>query len=159
MVQYHCIKCDKIFNQKGHYNYHINRKRPCESKEKEKNIESKMNPIESKMNPIESENTKFKKYICAYCNSSFSTNSNMSKHIKICKTKKRQDDQKEDLLQKLIEKMAIIEQEMKKKDEEIKKVANLETELQKLKSENKKYVKKIGKQQNNNINTQNNIEN
>ena len=43
-------------------------------------------------------------------------------------------------------------EEMKKKDDEIKKVVNLETELQKLKSENKKYVQKIDKQQNN-INT------
>ena len=47
-------------------------------------------------------------------------------------------------------------EEMKKKDEEIRKVAILENELQKLKSENIKYAQKIDKQQN--INTQNNID-
>ena len=51
--------------------------------------------------------------------------------------------------------MAEMKEEMKKKDNEIKKVANLETELQKLKSENKKYIQKIDKQQNNNINNTN----
>ena len=120
-----------------------------------------MNPIESKKNPIESENisnnenNKIKKYLCQYCNSNFSTNSNMNKHINICKTKKQQDNQKEDLLQKLIKEMAEIKEEIKKKDEEIRKVAILENKLQKLKSENKKNIQKIGKQQNNNITTHN----
>src|SRR6187551_1375812 len=105
MVTYNCEKCNKIFNHKSDYIRHINRKTPCKSDKEDENnelklnpIESKLNPIESKINPIESkntsnnENTKIKRHLCIYCNSSFSTNSNMSKHIKICKTKKRQDE-------------------------------------------------------------------
>lgn len=29
MVNYSCSNCQKIFNQKGHYDYHMNRKTPC----------------------------------------------------------------------------------------------------------------------------------
>ncbi len=29
MVNYNCIKCNKVFKQKGHLTYHINKKRPC----------------------------------------------------------------------------------------------------------------------------------
>lgn len=29
MPEYVCQKCDKKFNQKSHYDYHINRKNPC----------------------------------------------------------------------------------------------------------------------------------
>ncbi len=28
-MKYTCLKCNKEFKQKGHYDYHINRKRSC----------------------------------------------------------------------------------------------------------------------------------
>jgi len=34
MVEYTCKKCQKIFKQKGHYTSHLNRKTPCVSEEK-----------------------------------------------------------------------------------------------------------------------------
>jgi hypothetical protein len=83
------------------------------------------------------------KYICIYCNVIFSTNSNMNKHVKIYKVKKQQDNDKEDLLQKLIEEMKKQSEKMDKMNEIIKQ--NNE-EISKLKTENIRYV------QNNNTN-------
>lgn len=34
MVEYTCKKCQKVFKQKGHYTNHVNRKTPCVSEEK-----------------------------------------------------------------------------------------------------------------------------
>jgi DNA (cytosine-5)-methyltransferase 1 len=34
MVEYTCKKCKKVFTQKGHYTNHVNRKTPCVSEEK-----------------------------------------------------------------------------------------------------------------------------
>ena len=48
--------------------------------------ESKMNPNESKMNPIK------KIYKCKYCFNTYSTNSNMCKHMKKCKHKPEDED-------------------------------------------------------------------
>ena len=56
--------------------------------------ESKMNPNESKMNPNESKN----EYKCKYCEKSYTTNSNLNKHLKSCKEKAKDDDQKDNLL-------------------------------------------------------------
>lgn len=33
MVKYSCLNCEKVFNQKGHYDSHINRKTPCKKDE------------------------------------------------------------------------------------------------------------------------------
>ena len=108
-----------------------------------------VNPNESKiqLNFLENKDDKLKKHQCIYCNTFFSTNSNMNKHINKCKTKKQQDNQKEDLLQKLIKDMAEMKEEIKKKDNH---VANLELKLHKI--ETGKTNIQIGKQQNNTLN-------
>ena len=76
--------------------------------------ESYLNPFESKMNPNESKN-KLTKFECIYCNKFYSTNSNLHKHLKICKEKKKSNEQnkitllekeKEELL-KTVEKLLI----------------------------------------------------
>ena len=91
MVEYYCNLCSYTTIYSTSYKKHLNSKKHLgkvkeqENKKKEdapKMIpnESKMNPIESKMNPNES----LKKYICQFCNKSYSTNSNLHKHLKKC---------------------------------------------------------------------------
>jgi hypothetical protein len=83
----------------------------------------------------------------------------MNKHLKICKTKKEQEKQKEDIVEKLIKEM----EEMK---QQIKQVDNLKLEVKKLKIENKQIksgttnIKTVENLQQNNIGKQiNNINN
>lgn len=77
MVLYNCEKCDKVFNRKSTYIYHINRKNPC--LQEYISINKRMNPNESK-------------HICVYCKKSFTTNSNMRKHEKRCIIKKNNSE-------------------------------------------------------------------
>jgi len=131
MVYYECQRCGYNTTLKGNIKHHLNRKYVCESilsdisiydmksiynlnlNEKNPN-DSKMNPIESKINPCESIN-ELNKYKCDYCCKFYSTNSNLHKHLKICKVKKKSNEQnkitllekeKEELL-KTVEKLLI----------------------------------------------------
>jgi len=144
MIEYKCTRCGKLFNKKSNYDCHINRKYPCKSNQLNKSDgiqnESKRIQNESKgiQNELKNGTIGSKKYKCLYCNINYSTNSNMNKHMKKCKIKIEQDNQKENLLQKLIDEMKKQNKEIAEMKEEIKKkdnhVANLEMELRKLKS-------------------------
>ena len=94
MVEYHCKLCSFKTIFTTNYKSHLKTKKHIDKEkiqtEQKKENESKMNPIESKMNPTES----LKKYICQFCNKSYSTNSNLHKHIK--KFHKNIQDQKEE---------------------------------------------------------------
>ena len=51
MVNYSCKNCQKVFTQKGHYNSHINRKRPCKKDNTiEALVEKKVQEVLSKKN-------------------------------------------------------------------------------------------------------------
>ena len=51
MVNYSCKTCQKVFTQKGHYNSHINRKRPCKKDNTiEALVEKKVQEVLSKTN-------------------------------------------------------------------------------------------------------------
>jgi len=86
MVKYICNTCNKIFDHKSTYNRHINRKFKCK-----KNIENKIE------NNVSAENSPFGMALpkleciddttCKYCLKSYSTNSNLNKHQKKCKSK------------------------------------------------------------------------
>lgn len=84
MVEYHCDLCSFKTSFTTNYKSHLKTKKHLgkvkEKEEQKKENESKMNPIESKMNPTES----LKKYFCQICNKSYSTNSNLHKHLKKC---------------------------------------------------------------------------
>ena len=170
MVEYICENCNKKYHNKYDYNRHLNRKIPCKSDRQENNKKHDVlqKPAELLQYPAKNELTDLAKELqCKYCNQMFTRKDNLHKHVsERCKIKKQQDNQKEDLLQKLIKETAEMKEEIKKNNQEIKKkdnqVANLETELNKLKSGTKTNVKQIGKQQKNNIiqnieNQQNNI--
>ena len=180
MVTYCCNKCNKVFNRKSNYDYHINKKKPCKNNEpndpnnsqcEPKNNDDIINtnlyqniPIHTTQLPhnttqlpqiitLIAQNNDLQQTVlikvknrCIYCKKEFSRLDSLNRHIsEYCKIKINQDNQKEDLLQKLVKEMAEIKEDMKRKDEEI----------SKLKLENKIYVQKIGKQQNNNTNIEN----
>ena len=65
MKQHTCELCHTIFNRKEHLIHHINKLRKC-------NIETD--------------------FECTWCSKSFSNNSNLSRHINICKVKCKQDE-------------------------------------------------------------------
>jgi len=66
---------------------HMNRKKPClKSIRKENHSESQMNHSESQIVPVESKSIVF---TCQYCSKTFSTNSNMNRHLRLyCKEHK-----------------------------------------------------------------------
>jgi len=169
MVEYKCNKCNKIFRRKSHYDYHINRKTPCKN---DKMTENNNNTIAAdnqqnaakchqvaadnqqnapKCQQFSSVEAQINDKQCQYCKKIFTRVSSLNVHLKNrCKIKKHQDEEKEDLLQKLIkekeEQNKIIE-ELRKQTKEI---AEMKQIICRLESENKKYTQKIG--------TQNNIE-
>ena len=49
MVQYVCETCNHTFNQKSHYNTHLNRKIPCKEKKIECDIENENKKIKTKL--------------------------------------------------------------------------------------------------------------
>jgi hypothetical protein len=147
-----CIFCKKIFCSKGKLYDHI---KNCTAKEI------------------------INGHQCRYCKREFTRSDSLNKHLlSRCKVKKQQDSEKEDLLQKLVEEMKKQNEEIRKQNEEMQKqseemqkqseemqkhnekMAGMQEEIIRLKSENKKYVQKIGSQQNNNtkIDQQQNIQ-
>ena len=86
MVEYKCNCCGYKTIIKTHYLKHLKTKKHlCKEKEleKEKNIiDSQMTPNDSQMTPNDSETNKHQ---CIFCFKIFSKNSNLHRHIKICK--------------------------------------------------------------------------
>jgi hypothetical protein len=73
--------CLKNFNQKCHYINHINRKRPC--------VQTINHLIPNDSIPFQNDSKMESKNnnLCKYCNKCFSSSSNCTKHLKICKIK------------------------------------------------------------------------
>ena len=176
MLKYTCDRCDKYFNQKYNYERHINRKYLC----KQINIKNPNStqyhtkhtqkpqistyPIDFTHNIIEKHEIETKiKHMCKYCLKNFSRKDVLNRHItNYCQIKKQQDEQKEDIFRKLLEK----ENLLKQRDEQIKtlieqnKIITSEMTLLKNKinkiSKTTKYKKNISNTINNNtINTTN----
>ena len=86
MKTYECEKCLKQFRQKIDYTRHLNRKFPC------KNI-----PKYSKngfINPnMECPDIPINKLECGSCCKIYSSISNLNKHIKICKARKKEEEE------------------------------------------------------------------
>jgi len=74
MSSYKCETCEKQFNRKSNYEYHI----------KNKSCKNRL-------------------YICLYCDKEFTTKTNMYRHIRLnCKIKKSKDDEKDTIYNELI---------------------------------------------------------
>ena len=94
MTSYKCKKCEKIFKQKNDYRRHANRKTPCKSDTIDES-KNEPNQIQNEPNQIQ----------CQYCKRIFTLKSSLNKHLKDrCKLKNRYDQEKEDLISKLLKK-------------------------------------------------------
>jgi DNA-directed RNA polymerase subunit RPC12/RpoP len=168
MVEYKCNKCGKIFSNKTKYTKHQSRKFPCQSDEGREN-NADIHPAKSASYAAESaknqkpialldanRTNKSKEYKCTYCSRSFTRSDSLNKHLAgRCKVRKQQDNDKEELLQKLIEQMN------KQNSELVKQMGDMKEEIERLKSKGngRNNSTNIGTQQNTTIENQNNQQN
>ena len=92
MVDYTCIKCNKIFKQRNDYRRHINRKIPCKGNspknEQIKLVESQNDHFESFKSTLPVINIKYNipknidGYECRYCGKYFTLKTNCTRHEK-----------------------------------------------------------------------------
>jgi len=96
MKIYRCHKCDKEFIKKSTYIYHSMRVKPC----------IKNTSIDN---------------MCTHCNKIYSTQSNLCKHLKICKEKKLYDQKQSEIeqLKKIILNKEKDNEELQKKVDEL----------------------------------------
>ena len=83
--------------------------------------ESKISQNESKMNPNKSKIYK-KIYKCSYCEKNYSSNSNLNKHLKSCREKKKSDDAKksmDELVNILNQQLKEVRKELENKNKQI----------------------------------------
>jgi len=158
MVKRQCPKCKVIFNRKSHYDYHINRKNECVPNVEisdENNDVFQNFPNSSKIYPNlskfiqnfpntnltnldiakndEETNITNPNLNCSFCLKSYSSKGNLVKHLKICKVKKENDDEKEQIVKSLLDKNNQYKKEIKLYKEEI----------NELKKQNKLLMNKI----------------
>ena len=145
MVKRQCPKCKAIFNQKCHYDYHINRKYDCNPNKTEVNdlnddimgfqnmpnnavfvpnyAENGTNNIYKDKIEIKQSNMNINKEIeikCCYCDNIFSSKSTLTRHQKVnCKIKKENDNEKENIFKLLLEKDKQYKEELKLHKEEV----------------------------------------
>ena len=163
-MSYYCKRCGYSSKYKCNMKTHYLRKKPCKAfkcdisyntlrslffKTNYKMIlnEPKMNPNEPKMNPNEPKmnlnepfmNFKGKRFVCEYCNKTYSTNSHMRRHQKKCFKKNELliTNESNKLLNLFKKQVEIVQEEkniLKKEILEIKKqhTKNIETLLKKV---------------------------
>ncbi len=95
MVKYICNGCDKIYDHKGGYDRHKNKKNPCVpivnnniNIIKKEDIIIEYLPNVQNLAIIETETHKDLK--CKYCHNIFSTSSGYHKHVKICTDREKE---------------------------------------------------------------------
>ena len=190
MVKYECYRCGYNTLDKTKIRYHINRKIICRPINSDVNLEDcsnfildglsykeycekilnkkteetyeKNDPNRSKNDPNRSKNDPIK---CQFCERVYSNKSNLNKHLKICKEKKKDDTVKEsmtELARLLNEKEKQLKDNEKEKDRQLAKMLSekdkiLAEELKKRDKQIEELIKKAGIVNTNNIT--NNIQN
>lgn len=139
MVNHTCPKCFKVFDKKSTYQYHINKKFSCVQNQyiniEPQNILNSNTQNTQKTIIFEEKNENIKNndlFCCDFCNKNFNRSDNFKRHLKICKEKKNQDLQKENIFKLLLERdeqIKKMEEDNKKKDEDKK---NLENYIKKI---------------------------
>ena len=160
MVQRICSKCNAVFDRKYCYDRHINKKFNCNQNIDKINDENDIfsnfpnfsisYPNFSKSFQIfpnenlqmndnnksnDDYNIKNSIYNCNYCLRSYTLKGNLVKHLKVCKIKKENDNEKETIFKLLLEKDKQHQEELKQHKEEV----------YELKKQNKILMDKIDK--------------
>jgi len=148
MIEYKCNRCNKIFNKKSNYQSHINRKYPCKQQDinddangHKKTTDNIINtndcikniqlPPHDDKNPVSPKIIKIRVHTCNFCKKIFTRSDSLNKHLKgRCKVRKQEDNQKEEILQRLLREF----EEMKKENKE------LRNEVNKMKIENRSLL-------------------
>ena len=161
MVEYKCDRCSKIYSKKYDYNRHINRKNPCKKKTNisagfRPNFTNKNTKIKNDLNinneNLIEENDK-QLFKCNYCNKFFTRQDSLERHIQLrCIIKKKQENQKEEIFNKLLD-------EMKKQNDKLEQIEKqnkeLKNEISGIKTKNKNINN--GTINNNTLDQSNNI--
>jgi hypothetical protein len=124
MVVYSCTRCRKEFYKISHYKRHINRKNKC----KENTSSSNNNNLKTSSVPkLEHvfQNRNDERYICNYCNRSYSRRPNLNKHLKTCK-RKEDNLLKEELFNLLLENQ---KKQQEKQDNYEKRIEQLQEQI------------------------------
>lgn len=165
MVQYTCNRCFKEFSKKCDYIRHTEmKKRPCSEKIKE-TIEITLDPIKTNIiaqNTLPNTHNFLKNtqidinesdvnMCCGFCGLSFNRKDNLKRHIeKYCKVKKLDEEKKEGIFNKLIEKEEKLELILKNFELLQENNKNLQKQIKNLektiKDTEKKYNNKIKEQ-------------
>ncbi len=176
MVKYTCPTCLKEFNKKDSYIKHTEKKKiPCQPNVHILEIVSAQNRTNSAQNHIkpaqnhknfandaeeynidlsdeknEKNNNNIQNKSCLYCGLVFTRKDTLKRHMdKFCKVKKLQHEEKETILELLIEKDKKLEEKDKKLEEKDKQISELSKKIDDL---SKKIDKELGKARTNNIN-------
>ena len=97
---YKCKICEKEFKQKCHYTNHLNRIRPCVKLTKKiQDFTPNYTILTPKLHQITPKNEN----CCDYCLKTYSRTNVLKKHLLICKVKKKDVEEKEEILNKLLE--------------------------------------------------------
>ncbi len=152
MVKYTCPKCLKDFSRKNDLKYHLEKKKnPCVPN----NIiieEVNTNSAQTHTNSAQP-NTEIiikEDKSCLYCGLAFARKDTLKRHMdKFCKVKKLQHEEKETILELLIQKDKQIEEIKNDRDTQNKQIDELKNIILDLK---KQIDKELGKARTNNIN-------
>ncbi len=135
MVNFICPKCNKVYDRKFNLEKHLNRKFSCVQniyklvepqqilvepqnllKNNSKNTQNNVIFDEKIENNENLQNNNL--FCCNFCKNNFNRNDNLKRHLKICKEKKKQDEEKENIFKLLLER----DEQMKKMEEEKQKI-------------------------------------
>ena len=94
-----CYRCEKDFKQRWRLDRHLKRKKLCQKKEIQQKTQK--NPQKTISNPFEPKITQNNPFVdCRYCNREFKRKWHLTRHLKTCKIKKKQEEQKKKEKQK-----------------------------------------------------------
>jgi len=137
MVLYECNRCNKIFKLKGDYTRHLSRKIPCNYDQEKTKKQQKITDEQQKIAEGQQKITgnKMNNKQCQFFFKMFTRPYSLTVHLNTCKVKKRNDQEKEDLMTKLI----------KEKDEQKMQLDKVLKNMEEMKKNQDKLLNEIEK--------------